>query len=107
MSQLERYENDSSQRIDKQCQTDHHQHDKLVYTNNKLKQTVQTIKDKLQHIVTEKENLFLDVNDDPIDRLDHLISIIDKQSTRQNEDVECQTVEEYVRLRVRVREVKY
>ena len=42
------------------------------------------IKDKISHIVNEQSELFPQINDDTIERLDHLISIIRNQTKQIN-----------------------
>ena len=69
-------------RIDEECQTDHQQQqEKLVYLNNQLKRTLEIIEDKIQRIVMERSDLFQQIEDDPIHRLDHLISTVNNQLT--------------------------
>jgi hypothetical protein len=68
------------QTIDNETQTDEQSQDKLVQVNNKLKRALQTIKDKIHQAVIERSDLFSDVSDDTIERLDHLISTIGNQA---------------------------
>ncbi len=70
------------QTIDNETQTDEQTQDKLIQVNNKLKRALQTIKDKIHQAVVERPQLFPDVGDDTIERLDHLISAIGNQATQ-------------------------
>jgi uncharacterized phage infection (PIP) family protein YhgE len=69
-----------NQTIDNETQTDDQQHDKLVQTNNKLKRALQTIKDKIHRIAGERPELFPQMSDDTIERLDQLISAVENQT---------------------------
>ncbi|CAF4623577.1 unnamed protein product, partial [Rotaria sp. Silwood2] len=69
---------------DNQCQTDDQQHDKLTQINIKLKRVLQTFKDKIHRIVTERPELFINISEDTSDRLDHLISTVQHQATQIN-----------------------
>ncbi|CAF3690411.1 unnamed protein product [Rotaria sordida] len=75
-------ENFIKQMIDNETQTDDQKHDKLIQVNNKLKRALQTIKEKIHHIVVERPELFRDSTDDTIERLDHLISAIGHQAAQ-------------------------
>ncbi|CAF3603471.1 unnamed protein product [Rotaria sp. Silwood1] len=70
------------QLIDNETQTDDQQHDKLVQVNNKLKRALQTIKEKIHHIVVEQPELFQNSTDDTLERLDHLISAVGQQTVQ-------------------------
>jgi len=70
--------------IDNETQTDEQPQDKLIQVNNKLKRALQTIKDKIHQAVVEQPQLFPDISDDTIERLDHLISAIENQATQIN-----------------------
>jgi len=69
-----------NQTIDNETQTDDQQKDKFVQINNKLKRALQTIKEKINRIVTEKPELFPQSTDDTIERLDQLISAVENQT---------------------------
>ncbi|CAF4408390.1 unnamed protein product, partial [Adineta steineri] len=58
--------------------------DKLVKVNNKLKRALQTIKEKIQRIVTERPDLFTTIGEETNDRLDHLISTVENQTAQIN-----------------------
>ncbi|CAF4043397.1 unnamed protein product, partial [Rotaria sordida] len=75
-------ENFIKQMIDNETQTDDQKYDKLIQINNKLKRALQTIKEKIHHIVVEQPELFRDSTDDTIERLDHLISAIGHQAAQ-------------------------
>jgi hypothetical protein len=68
------------QTVDNETQTDEQSHDKLVQVNNKLKRVLQTIKDKIHQAVIDQPQLFTDIGDETIERLDHLISTIGSQA---------------------------
>jgi hypothetical protein len=70
----------TKQTVDNETQTDEQSHDKLTQVNNKLKRVLQTIKDKIHQAVIEQPQLFTDIGDETIERLDHLISTIENQA---------------------------
>ena len=70
------------QTTDNESQTDDRQHDKLLQVNNKLKRALQTVKEKIQRVVSERPDLFDGVNEDTSERLDHLISTVDNQTAQ-------------------------
>jgi hypothetical protein len=74
-------ESNIKQTIDNETQTEEQSQDKLVQVNSKLKRALQTIKDKIHQAVIERSELFPDVGDDTIERLDHLILAIGNQAT--------------------------
>jgi hypothetical protein len=74
----------TNEMIDNETQTDEQLQDKLTQVNNKLKRVLQNIKDKVHQAVIERPELFLDVADDTIVRLDHLISKIGNQAIEIN-----------------------
>ncbi len=77
----------TNETVDNETQTDEQSQDKLTQVNNKLKRTLQTIKDKIHQAVIEQPQLFTDIGDDTIERLDHLISIVGNQ-VRQIDDLQ-------------------
>jgi DNA anti-recombination protein RmuC len=66
---------------DNEKQTGDQQHDKLVKLNNKLKRVLQTFKDKISRVVTERPDLFANIGEETSERLDHLISTVEHQAT--------------------------
>jgi hypothetical protein len=68
------------QTLDNETQTDDQAQDKLAQVNNKLKRALQTIKEKIHQAVIDRPELFPDINDDTIERLEHLISAIENQA---------------------------
>ncbi|CAF4514139.1 unnamed protein product, partial [Rotaria sp. Silwood2] len=68
--------------VHNETQTDEQLQDKTLQINNKLKRALQTIKDRIHQIVIEQPDLFSHINDDTIERLDHLISTIRNQFTQ-------------------------
>jgi len=67
-----------------ESQTDDRQHEKLVQVNNELKSELQTFKEKVERVVTEKPDLFDGITEETSERLDHLISTIQNQATQIN-----------------------
>ncbi len=67
---------------DSDTQTDDHQHEKLVQLNNKLKRVLQGFKDKIHRVVEERPDLFDGVSNETSERLDHLISTVENQTTQ-------------------------
>ena len=65
--------------VDSESQTDDKQHKRLVQSNNKLKGTLQTFKDKINRLVTDKPELFNGIDEDTSDQLDHLIFTVENQ----------------------------
>ena len=68
--------------VENETQTDEQSQDKLVQINNKLKRALQTIKDKIHQAIIDRPQLFGDISDDTIERLDYLISTIENQATQ-------------------------
>ena len=66
--------------IDCETQTDDQQQEKMLQMNNKLKRALQTIKEKVHRIVTEKPELFPEIGDDTIERIDQLVSTVEQQA---------------------------
>lgn len=69
------------QTTDNETQTDEQSHEKLTQVNNKLQRALHTIKARIHQAVNNRPDLFSDVGEDTIERLDHLISTIDDQTT--------------------------
>jgi hypothetical protein len=80
-------ENTSSpiQTADNESQTDDRQHEKMVQVNNKLKRVLQSFKDKIHRIVTERPDLFDGIGEETSERLDHLILTVENQTTQISE----------------------
>ncbi len=78
--QLNTSSNRLRQIMDHETQTDDQQQDKSVQINNKLKRALQTIKEKVHRIVTEKPELFPQMSDDTIERIEQLVSIVGNQA---------------------------
>ncbi|CAF3384269.1 unnamed protein product, partial [Rotaria socialis] len=55
--------------------------DKLGKVNTKLKRALQTFKDKIHRLVTERPELFTDVGEETTERFDHLITTVEHQAT--------------------------
>jgi len=87
---------------DNESQTDDRQHEKLIQVNNKLKRVLQTFKDKIQRVVTERPELFEGISEETNERLDHLISTIENQATQNNVlQAERDQVEEQLRNEIK------
>jgi uncharacterized coiled-coil DUF342 family protein len=74
-----------TQTIDHEAQTDDREHEQLAKMNNELNCALQTFKDKIQRVVTERPELFDDVAEETDERLDHLISTVENQAKQVNE----------------------
>jgi len=73
----------SVQTIDNERQIiDDQQQDKLAKMNTKLKRALQTLKEKINRIVTERPDLFTNIGEETNERLDHLISTVEHQATQ-------------------------
>lgn len=85
------------QTTDNQTQTDEQSQEKLTQVNSKLQRALQTIKAKVHQAVNNRPDLFADVGEDTLERLDHLISTIDEQTTQidQLRD-ECQQAQSQI-----------
>ncbi|UJR13672.1 hypothetical protein I4U23_000684, partial [Adineta vaga] len=96
----------TKQTIDNETQTDDHQHDKLAQVNNKLKRALQTIKDKINRLVIEQPELFPNLTDDTLLRLDHLISAIEQLKDEKNrfEQSQFRDTEEIQNLKTQLTE---
>jgi uncharacterized phage infection (PIP) family protein YhgE len=81
---------------------DDQQQDKLAKMNTKLKRALQTLKEKINRIVTERPDLFANVGEETNERLDHLISTVEHQATQINAlQAEHSEVEEQLRNEIR------
>jgi hypothetical protein len=67
---------------DNEKPTNDQQHEKLVKVNTKLKRALQTVKDKIHRLVTERPDLFSNIAEETSERLDHLISTVTNQATQ-------------------------
>ena len=56
----------------------------MLQLNNKLKRALQSVKDKIHRVAAERPDLFDDVSEDTIDRLDRLITTVENQATQVN-----------------------
>ena len=92
---------------DAECQTEEANAEQSTQINNKLKRAFQTIKTKVQQIVADRPELFFDVGDDTIHRLDHLIALVDQQATQIDDlrDRLAQSEDECSSLRQRLDDV--
>lgn len=82
LEQLEKKTLPLIETADDESQTENRDHDKLVQLNNKLKRTLQTVKEKIQRAVSERPALFDGIGEETSERLDHLVSTIDNQAAQ-------------------------
>ena len=76
--------------VNSETQTDELPQDKTSQVNTKLKRALQTIKDKIYHMVIERPDLFTETNDDTIERLECLINTVRNQEAYiENLRAEC------------------
>ncbi|CAF1066100.1 unnamed protein product [Adineta ricciae] len=76
--------------VNSETQTDELPQDKISQVNTKLKRALQTIKDKIYHMVIERPDLFAEANDDTIERLECLINTVgNQQAYIENLRAEC------------------
>ncbi len=83
---------------EKQTTDDQQQQDKLAKINTKLKRVLQTFKEKINRIATERPDLFANISEETTERLDHLISTVEYQAEQLNAlQAERSEVEEQLR----------
>ncbi len=82
LEEIQKNVSSSVHTTDSEKQTGDQQQDKLVKVNNKLKRALQTFKDKINRIVTERPDLFANIGEETSERLEHLISIVEHQATQ-------------------------
>ncbi len=76
--------------------------DKLVKINTKLKGALQTIKNKLHRVATERPDLFANTGEETNERLDHLISTVENQAAQIDTlQTERNQIEEQLRNEIR------
>jgi hypothetical protein len=80
LEELQKNASSSIQTTDNDKQPD----DKLVKINNKLKRALQSLKDKIHRVVTERPELFVNIGEETSERLDHLISTVEHQATQMD-----------------------
>ena len=73
---------EGTQTVDSETQTEEQTQDKLAQVNNKLKRALQNMKDRIHQAVIERPQLFPNISDDTVERLDQLISTLDNQATQ-------------------------
>ncbi len=86
MEEIRKLASSSVQTVDNEKQTTggDQQQDKLMKMNTKFKRALQTFKEKINRIVTERPDLFADIGEETTERLDHLISTVEHQATQIN-----------------------
>jgi len=65
---------------DSEIQTDNDEREEIVQVNNQLKDALQTFKDKIKRVVTERPDLFDNIDEETSEQLEHLISTIENQA---------------------------
>ncbi len=82
LEEIQKNASSSGPITDNEKQIGDQQNDKLVKVNNKLKRVLQTFKDKIHRVVTERPDLFVNVGEETSERLDHLISTVAQHATQ-------------------------
>ena len=78
------------------------QQDKTAKMNVKLKRALQIVKEKINRIVTERPDLFVNIGEETNERLEHLISTVEHQATQMDLlQTERSEVEEQLRNEIR------
>jgi uncharacterized phage infection (PIP) family protein YhgE len=90
---------------DNDKQTTDQQNDKLVKISNKLKRVLQTFKEKIHRVVTERPDLFADIGEETTERLDRLISTVEHQAT-QIDILQAEREQSEEQLRNEIRELQ-
>jgi chromosome segregation ATPase len=103
MEEIQKNASSSVQTTDNERQIiDDQQQDKLAKMNTKLKRALQTLKEKINRIVTERPDLFTNIGEETNERLDHLISTVEHQATKIDAlQAEHSGVEEQLRNEIR------
>ncbi|CAF3965390.1 unnamed protein product, partial [Rotaria sp. Silwood1] len=78
LEEIQKHTSSPFQTTDHEKSTD----EKLLKINTKLKRALQTFKDKIHRIVTDRPDLFTDVGEETSERLDHLIVTVDCQAVQ-------------------------
>jgi len=66
-------------------QTTDQQHDKLTKVNTKLKRVLQTFKEKINRLASERPELFTNIGEETSERFDHIIATIEQQAPQSAE----------------------
>lgn len=85
LEEIEKNKSLPIQRTENEVQTDDDEHEKLLEVNKSLKSTIETIENKIRDVITVRSDLFRDIDEGTIERLDHLISSIQNQGTQIND----------------------
>jgi len=102
LEEIEKKTLPSTEITDNESQTDDRQHETIVQLNNKLKNEVQSFKDKIERVVTKRPNLFDGISEETNERLDQLISTLENQETQMDAlQVERDQVEEQLRNEIK------
>jgi molecular chaperone DnaK (HSP70) len=93
------------QTTDNESQTDDRQHRKLVQANNKLKRVLETFKNKIHQVATERPDLFVNIGEETDERFDHLLSTIEDQA-KQLDALQVQHDQAEEQLRSNIKELQ-
>jgi len=75
---------ESKQTVDNETQTDEQSQEKLTQVNQKLKRALQNMKERIHQAIVDKPDLYPDVSDDTMERLDRIILTVEDQAYRIN-----------------------
>ncbi len=84
MEELKKRTLPTIQTIENDNQTDDDEHEKLIQVNNKLEHTLQTVKDDIGRVVSDRPDLFDGIGEEVDERLRHLISTLENQAKQIN-----------------------
>jgi DNA-binding transcriptional regulator GbsR (MarR family) len=105
LEEIQKNASSSGPITDNEKQIGDQQNDKLVKVNNKLKRVLQTFKDKIHRVVTERPDLFVNVGEETSERLDHLISTVAQHAT-QIDRLQSEHDQSEERLREEIQELQ-
>ena len=94
----------STTEVEKQVLVDPQQ-EKQAKLNTKLKRALQSFKEKINRLVTDRPDLFNNVGEETSERLDHLISTVDHQAT-QMDNLQAERNEIEAQLQNEIRELQ-
>ena len=79
--------------------------DKATKVNAKLKRLLQTVKDKINRLATERPELFTNIGEETNERFDHIIATVELQAT-QMEILQSEHNETQEQLRNEIQELQ-
>ena len=87
---------------DNESQTQEEQDENVQQGNKKLKRVLHKVKSQIDRVVQERPELFGGVSEDPNERLEHLISIVENHTTQISTiEAERKQVEEQLQNEIR------